>query len=113
MARPQYILGFQNGCVQAAVLNQALALGAYSDVGLHHWGGMRHAHVDEVPHTCMKRFPARDQIDASEFSGFGRTGMGGSDHLHERCSCADRVLVRVRIKRISGDDFAAGRQVSL
>ena len=77
---------------------------------------MRHAHVDEVPHTCMKRrshcFPARDQIDAPEFGGFGRTGMSNADQLYERCSL-DRVPVRVRVKRISRDDFAAERQFSL
>lgn len=78
---------------------------------------MRHADVDEVPHTRMERsshrFAAGDQIDAPEFSGLGRTGMGDSDQLDERCNRPDRVLVRVRVKRISGDNIAAGRQFPL
>ncbi len=55
----------------------------------------------------------RDQVNGPELGCFGGRGTRDTDQMDKGVGGADQLTVGLGIKRVTGDDFAAGRDFAL
>src|SRR5213594_4021307 len=114
MTGADHIPGSQNGRMEAAVAEKPFALGAGLDIGFHHRGWLRHAHIDEVRNVGGLRRgdggAGRDQIYVAKLASLPGGGVGDAHEVHERTGGTHVVLEGFAIQRIAEDDLALDRQ---
>ena len=101
MPGAKHVPGPKNSRLHAALPQESFALRADLYIGLHHRSGVRDAQINEVLDSGLRGSTngaaGGDEVDAAEFGGFGRAGMGDSDQLDEGVGGLNLLGVRVSV----------------